>query len=230
MAATEEQLEHRFDSHSEREEQERLREEQQQEREFRETHQDQPPDPDPNGGPESDSGYQQTGIRQQDPSTVHGVVDPPPVPRSDGPGANNGEVAVDTSAFTQFVTNLGALKAMIDTSRGHVKNVNVQAGNFGAGYELSRVVNLPQGGLRSDTVAFMDSAFEVLHDVGTVMSRLAADYDSVEEINGISSNDLALLFQESYDGIAGLKDHGNSQSGTVGNGETSGTDEDKDDK
>ena len=171
-------------------------------------------------GPSNDQQYNQTTPGAQDPSTVKPVGDMPKVPDEDTVApADQDVLTVNTEALRKFADNLATLQQHIDTSAKYVNLVDVKAGHFGAGYALTKKVNLPDGGLQADTYAFMISVKETLFDVRAAIATLIKEYDDAEELNDLTGDKLADLFSEPFSDINNLADYGDSDSGTVGNTE-----------
>jgi hypothetical protein len=174
--------------------------------------------------PSNDHQYDQTSTGAQDPSTIKPVGDMPKVPNEDTVApADHDVLTVNTVALRKFANNLATLQEHIDTSAKYVNLVDVKAGNFGAGYALTKVINLPDGGLQADTYAFMSSVKETLFDVRTAIANLIKAYDDTEELNNLTGDKLADLLSEPFSDINDLSDYGNSKSDTVGNTEEKNT-------
>ncbi|MEU5941298.1 hypothetical protein ABZ807_19395 [Micromonospora sp. NPDC047548] len=170
--------------------------------------------------PSNDHQYDQTSTGAKDPSTIKPVGDMPKVPDEDTVApADQDVLTVNTAALQKFADNLAKLQEHIDTSAKYVNLVDVKAGHFGAGYALTKAINLPDGGLQADTYAFMGSVKETLFDVRTAIANLIKDYDDTEELNNLTGDKLADLLREPFGDINNLSDYGNSDSGTVGNTE-----------
>jgi hypothetical protein len=129
------------------------------------------------------------------------LADPPKVPGAHG--EKGGAMAVNTEALMLFGTNMLQLKGMIDTSVGYVDLVNVKPGVFYDGIVLrDKVMGADQTpGLKYDTRDFMRNAAETLWDLNTEITKLVRDYDTVEELNGISTQKLEKIMAESYSDI-----------------------------
>jgi hypothetical protein len=148
----------------------------------------------------------------QDPDDIEGVDDPPAVPDEDTvPPQDRSVLTVNTEALKRFAYNLSFLQTSIDTSLGYVNEVDVKAGNFGAGFALANSVNGGTG-LRTDTSNFMRSVRDTIQDIRDDIAVLVVDYDNAEELNGITGDKLGKVFSESFGDIGGLSNYGNSTS------------------
>jgi hypothetical protein len=154
--------------------------------------------------------HEQPKPGSQDPDDVGSVDDPPTVPGDDGEGGGT-DLRVNTEALSLFARNIGLLQTSIDTSLGYVNDVHLKAGNFGAGYALEKSINGGTG-LRTDTSNFMRSVRDTIQDIRDDIGVLIVDYDTAEELNGITADKLGTVFTESFGDIGGLSNYGSSSS------------------
>lgn len=173
--------------------------------------------------------HEQPRPGSQDPEDVGDTDDPPPVPNEDTvPPHDNSVLTVNTEAMKRFADNLSLLQTSIGTSRAYVNEVKVEAGNFGAGWALANSIN-GSTGLTTDTSKFMLSVQDTLQDIRDDIAVLMLDYDNTEDLNGITGDKLGKVFSESFAGIGGLSDYGNSTSeGVIDSNNDSGNDSEND--
>lgn len=129
-------------------------------------------------------------------------------------GESGGDVSVSIEALKQFSTNVGAYKVHIDRALTAIKNVHVKPGYFGAGQNI--VVKV-QGtgdaiGLKGDTEGFLKAVNALIYDLQTDIGNLILEYDTTEEWNALTTNQLNQAFEESFSNFSTISNYGNVSS------------------
>jgi hypothetical protein len=138
-------------------------------------------------------------------------------------GAGNGALAVNTEALQLFGGNMLTLRDFIRESMTYVALIDVKPGVFYKGLVLrDKVMGDPENnpGLWFETYQFMDNTAEAMVDLYHDLRKLTADYDTVEELNGMGADKLKVVMNESFGTIDKSKSFGNSQGS---NGATGGS-------
>ncbi|MEU7906155.1 hypothetical protein [Actinoplanes sp. NPDC049118] len=129
------------------------------------------------------------------------VDDPvlPVVPNYEVGDAGSG-IQVNTDALRTFAKNLDELKKYVVLARDKVKLVDARPGFFSDAAELKKNVS----NLKRDSELLLTGMAESFVDLQTDIGTLVKEYDTVEELNALSSEDLAAIFKESFGDISGL--------------------------
>jgi hypothetical protein len=146
-------------------------------------------------------------------------------------GESGGDVSVSIEALKQFSTNVGAYKVHIDRALTALNNVSVKPGVFGAGQNL--VVKV-QGrgetiGLKGDTEKFLKAVNALIYDLQTDIGNLILEYDTTEEWNTMTTNQLSEAFNESFSNFSTISNYGNvsSEGESTSGGDSEGDNESK---
>jgi hypothetical protein len=138
------------------------------------------------------------------------AVLPPPLNTS---GEKGGSVTVSTEALRQFAKNLKVLEDLVVKEHTAVKDVKIAPGTFGAGVHISAAI---QTGLRGDTLRFLQSVSETFTYIRADIETLITDYDSTEEWNGITAQQLNNVFNDAFTNISHYGQYGNSSTDGTG--------------
>lgn len=176
------------------------------------------------GDPSEDYYGQIPAGKWRDRSLPPPVAEPPKAPAAGSAEAT--QLAVNTDALAVFRQNLGALREMIATSRGYVEQVDVKPGAFYSGFRVRDQVNGKEEnpGLKWDTVSFMDNSVQALVDLEHDLGKLIIDYDTAEELNGLSVERLNSIMSESFADIDRSSEFGNDRNARGVDGDDSGGD------
>lgn len=129
-------------------------------------------------------------------------------------GEPGGDVSVSIEALKQFSTNVGTYKVHVDRALTALKNVDVKPGFFGAGQNI--VVKV-QGtskaiGLKGDTEKFLKAVNALIFDLQTDIGNLILEYNTTEEWNELTTNQLNEAFNESFSNFSTISNYGNVSS------------------
>jgi hypothetical protein len=156
-------------------------------------------------------------------STVGGVAypdDPPlapkdtgmPAPLNTADGSSN-DVAVSTQALRDFANNLKVLEDLVTTEHSSVEQIAIRPGTFGAGVFITTAI---QQGLRNDTLNFLRSVGDTFRRVRADMETLITDYDSTEDRQKMTVQQLNNLFNDAFTDIGSYNQYGNASTDNIG--------------
>lgn len=119
-----------------------------------------------------------------DTSTL-GNVNPP---KYDGSGGD-GEVTVNTDALRQFSAFLDRLGEPLKTLKTDVDKVAVHPGAFYQAFHLKNAVHSDPS-LQTNTSKVIAQTLDAFASIKQGITKLIAEYDSAEELNSVSAEDL----------------------------------------
>lgn len=139
-------------------------------------------------------------------------ADPPKVPGQDG--GKGGDLAVNTEAITLFGKNMLELQVLIDTSIEYVKLVDLKPGVFYDGVLLrDKIMSGDRTpGLKGDTFDFMRNTSTAMEHIHADITKLVRDYDTAEELNGVSTQKFEKIMTDSFRDIDYSDQFGNEKS------------------
>ncbi|MEU4745975.1 hypothetical protein AB0G02_36705, partial [Actinosynnema sp. NPDC023658] len=107
----------------------------------------------------------------------------PQPPRTTGP---TGATVVNTEALKTFARNLRRLKELLVEALDKVRRIQLAPGAFYHAGQLVGKVTGP-GGLAPSVEEFLLKAIDALEVTALDLERLAHDYDTTEELNGLTA-------------------------------------------
>ncbi|MGW5645800.1 hypothetical protein ACWEV3_33905 [Saccharopolyspora sp. NPDC003752] len=124
-----------------------------------------------------------------------GQFDWPKVPVS---GENTGPgVRVSTEALRTFATNLRSMLGPLNAAKWHVESVKLAPGTFFDAAELTGRVFGGQGdGIQPTTLNFIHTAQQAITKTAEELERLASEYQTAEELNAATGQDLGEHIQD----------------------------------
>jgi hypothetical protein len=134
-------------------------------------------------------------------------------------GGSGDDVSVSTEALRTFAKNLKLLEDLVNTEHTSVQSVAIKPGTFGAGVYISNAI---QKGLRGDTLSFLQSVGSTFTFIRADIETLIADYDSTEERQKITVQQLNNLFNDAFSNVNGYSQYGNSSTDNNGNSNNDG--------
>jgi hypothetical protein len=151
----------------------------------------------------------------------------PPGNTSEYTGGNNPnhEVTVSTEALNYFANQLDQIvgdgTGILFDAHNELKNVEMKPGGFAKAEVLRQViegVSAKDSGLRGDAMGLMLALHEALYAVKTNMRQMVRDYDTTEEFNGMTAQQLSKAMDAAWGKIGNVGDYGQSSGTTAGGG------------
>lgn len=123
---------------------------------------------------------------------VHFVTNeltPPAVPG--GGDGSHAPTAVNTTAMKQFGDNLTSLIAPIDKCLSDLSGVVINGGSFNVAYTLAHKIANPAdtSSLVPTVMAALNSIKDALEETSVGVHKMAADFDSTDDLNKVSIAD-----------------------------------------
>ena len=147
-----------------------------------------------------DTHYAPPGAPTPDPkaSNLPSVPNPP----KPGEGADAG-IGVDQNALRTFAGKLKQLQDLVRQIKTDVDGVTITPGNFGAGFALNAAVNgsandPENGGVKDKLSKSLERINQVLFDIQDDAEATAKQYDSIEDMNSMTADQLNKVFRESF--------------------------------
>ena len=109
-------------------------------------------------------------------------------PKYDG-SANDGQVTVNTDALRQFSTFLDSLSEPLKTLKIEVDKIAVHPGAFFQAFHLKNAVHTDPS-LQTNTSKAIAQTLDAFATIKQGITKLTAEYDSAEELNSASADDL----------------------------------------
>jgi hypothetical protein len=166
------------------------------------------------GGPDDDVDYYSKvpAGEWSDGALPDDLAEPPKVPGQDG--GKGGGLAVNTEAIMLFGRNMLELQVLIDTSIEYVKLVDVKPGVFYDGVLLrDKIMSGDRTpGLKGDTFDFMRNTSTAMEHIHADITKLVRDYDTAEELNGVSTQKFEKIMTDSFRDIDYSDQFGNEKS------------------
>jgi len=151
-----------------------------------------------------------------------GGFQPPHVP-SGGHGKGS-TTSIDTPSMELFAANMDLLVKPVQMVHAVLQGASIAPGAFYHGYVMRTKVTGANGdaGLKEQMLGVLDDLANGLADLGIGMRSLSKKYTSIEDANGMSSNDLYSAITDAQDEFNALiKDAGGTP--TSGSGSGSGS-------
>ncbi|MEV0058109.1 hypothetical protein AB0I53_22330 [Saccharopolyspora sp. NPDC050389] len=123
------------------------------------------------------------------------LFDWPKVPAS---GENTGPgVHVSTEALRTFATNLRSMLEPLNTAKWHIESVKLAPGTFLDAAELTgKVFGGASDGIQPTTLRFINTAQQAITKTAEELERLASEYQTAEELNAATGQDLGEHIQD----------------------------------
>jgi hypothetical protein len=158
-----------------------------------------PKPPPPNSahlGRQDSSAPSQYGGPLNQPATSGGTFsyDPGSAPAVPGGGdGSHGSTVVNTAAMKVFATNITNLVDPVSSLQNDVQNVNIRTGSMSVCVNLTNKINHISGSgssdLRGTTVAVLQNVRDAIEEVAQGVRKMAADFDSTEALNNMTTAD-----------------------------------------
>ena len=151
------------------------------------------------------------GVHLPDPNAKKGSDQLASAETITGQGETTATVAVDQHALRVFVENAKKLKEAIESAKEWIDRVNVAPGYFGAGFQLLYAIDggeKPGNGapakdvynksLKAEVAKTLSDTFEAFTDIIDAAQQTAKKYDTTEEMNKMTAEQLRSFFDESF--------------------------------
>ncbi|AGL14100.1 hypothetical protein [Actinoplanes sp. N902-109] len=149
----------------------------------------------------------------------------PPEGTGEYTGGNNPnhELTVSTEALNYFANQLdkvvGDGTGVLYDARNQLNKVEMKPGGFAKAEVLRQKiegVSANDAGLRGDTMGLMLTLHEALYAVKTNLRQMVRDYDTAEEFNGMTAQQLGDAMDKAWGKIGNVGDYGQSSGTTTG--------------
>jgi len=151
---------------------------------------------------------------------------PPTVTEYSGGNNKNHELSVSVEALEYFVRQIEQIigkdgrSGMLLDAKKLLTSFEMRPGGFAKAEVLRRKIvgaNADDPGLRGDSMALLQVVHEALYQIKENLRTLIKEYDSAEEFNKLTTQQLDEVMGGAWGKISGLKDYGQS-GGTTGGG------------
>ncbi|WP_406077938.1 hypothetical protein [Micromonospora sp. NBC_00858] len=149
--------------------------------------------------------------------------DLPVLPKYEGSDNKNHDLVVSTEALKYLKRQIGKLvdekdSAIALDAKAKVAAVDIRPGGF-AKAELLRqkiVGGAAGGGLQSETMELLQAVHDTLLQIKQNIDTLIIEYDSAEDFNKMTTQQLSEVMEGAWSKIDSMKDHGQSKGEITG--------------